>query len=236
MHVDILQRVGILLELRIHFEHDVILVQLRENRGHLPLPERVIQRVVNRLRQNSQPGCCVAINREGGLHPALLLIAGHVGQLIQISQFIDQFRSPLGKLVSVRVFHRVLELRAADAVFHGQVLHGLQIKGDSLHIGQTCIEPANDRDRVVFSLFARLQIDLNAAAIGQHVRAVHTDKGRQAHDIGILQYHFRQSLLALGQGRKRKRRRGFRDAQDDSGILHGEKSFGNNQEEENRKR
>ncbi len=116
----------------------MILVQLRENRGHLPLAERVIQRVVNRLRQNSQPRCGVAINRQRCLHSAVLLVAGHVGQLGQISQLIDQFRSPLGKLLAVRIFHRVLVLRAADAVFHGQVLHGLQVEGDSLHIGQTC--------------------------------------------------------------------------------------------------
>ncbi len=81
MHINLFQRVGILLECRIHFEHDVILVQLRKNRGDLPLAERVVQRVVDRLRQNSQPRCRVAINRQGCLHAALLLIAGHIAQL-----------------------------------------------------------------------------------------------------------------------------------------------------------
>ena len=42
---------GILLELRLHFEHHVVLVQLREDGGDLALAEGVVERVVDRLRQ-----------------------------------------------------------------------------------------------------------------------------------------------------------------------------------------
>ena len=180
----------------------MVLVQLRKNRGHLPLAERVVQRVVNRLRQNSQPRCRVAIDRERGLHAALLLVAGHVGQLRQIPQLIDQLRSPLGKLLPVRIFHRVLILRAADAVFHRQVLHGLQIEVNSLHLGNLALQAANDGRSVVVSLFARFQIDLDAPAIRQHVGAVNADERRQAHNVRILQNDFRQGLLPLRQRRK----------------------------------
>jgi hypothetical protein len=39
---------GILLELRIDFQHHVVLVQLREHRRDLPLAEGVVERVVDR--------------------------------------------------------------------------------------------------------------------------------------------------------------------------------------------
>ena len=64
IHVDILQRVGILLEARIDFEHDVILVELREHRGHLPLPEGVVEGVVDCWRQDSEPRGRIAIDHQ----------------------------------------------------------------------------------------------------------------------------------------------------------------------------
>src|SRR5207244_11243234 len=43
--VDVLQRVRALLEGRLHLQDDVVLVQLREDRRHLPLAEGVVERV-----------------------------------------------------------------------------------------------------------------------------------------------------------------------------------------------
>ena len=37
--------------MRTHFQHNVILVQLREHGGDLTLPKRVIERVIDGLRQ-----------------------------------------------------------------------------------------------------------------------------------------------------------------------------------------
>ena len=42
LHVDIVERMRIALQLRINFEHDVILVLLRVDDGDLPLAERVV--------------------------------------------------------------------------------------------------------------------------------------------------------------------------------------------------
>jgi hypothetical protein len=51
---------------------------------------------------------------------------------------------------------------------------------------------------------------------------------------GSFKMTLRQGLLPLRHGGKRKRCRGFRDAQENPGILHREKALGNDQEQENR--
>ena len=47
----LLRLIRILRELRIYFQHHVVLVQLRKYGGDLALPEGVVQRIVDRLRQ-----------------------------------------------------------------------------------------------------------------------------------------------------------------------------------------
>jgi len=42
LHVNIFQRFRALLKARRYFEHYVVLIELRENGGHLPLPERIV--------------------------------------------------------------------------------------------------------------------------------------------------------------------------------------------------
>ena len=54
--VDLVQRLRRELEMRLGFEDDAVLVELREHDRHLPLPERVVERVVNGLRQDVQRG------------------------------------------------------------------------------------------------------------------------------------------------------------------------------------
>ncbi len=62
--VNILQRFGILLKLRIDFHDDVILVQLREDGGDLALAESVVKRVVNVRRKNAESRCGVPVDGE----------------------------------------------------------------------------------------------------------------------------------------------------------------------------
>ena len=76
-----LERAGIALEVRLHLEDDVVLVQLREHRRDLPLAERVVERVVDHLRRDAEPRRRVAIDRQIGLQAAVLLIARDVAQL-----------------------------------------------------------------------------------------------------------------------------------------------------------
>src|SRR5260370_38206166 len=54
LYVNVFQRIGILLELRIDFQNDVILVELSEDRGDLVLAKGIVERVVNVGRKNSE--------------------------------------------------------------------------------------------------------------------------------------------------------------------------------------
>src|SRR5947207_8431807 len=59
--VYVVERLWILLKLRISFEHDVILIQLGKNRGDLALSESVVKRIVDGLRQNAETGSGITI-------------------------------------------------------------------------------------------------------------------------------------------------------------------------------
>src|SRR5581483_6854 len=55
LHINVLERFRTLLKLWMRFQDHVVLVQLGEHGRYLALTEGVIQSVVNRLRQNSEP-------------------------------------------------------------------------------------------------------------------------------------------------------------------------------------
>jgi len=52
----VVERVGRDLQPGIRFQDDVVLVELREDRGDLTLAERVVERVVDHLRRDAQAG------------------------------------------------------------------------------------------------------------------------------------------------------------------------------------
>jgi hypothetical protein len=76
------------------------------------------------------------------------------------------------QLVRVRIFERVLELRAADAVFHRQVLHRLHeqvMPSTSLSFRLQAANHVAGRNP---ALIERLQVDLDAAAVQRGIGAV----------------------------------------------------------------
>ena len=79
-HVNVFQGVRILLELRIHLEDNVILIELRKDGGDLALAEGVVKRVINVRRQNAQAGSGVAIDGERGEKALVQLVAGDITQ------------------------------------------------------------------------------------------------------------------------------------------------------------
>ena len=126
VHVDVFQRVGILLELRIDFQDHVVLVQLREDGGDLALAEGVVERVVD-VRGVMPRREAVSRSMTSVAQQALvLLVAGDVAQFPGCDcSFSMKLRRPVSQFLGVDIFQGVLILRAADAVFHGQVLHRL---------------------------------------------------------------------------------------------------------------
>ncbi len=53
-YIELAEIAGGLLEFRVHFQDDAILIELREHRRDLSLAKRVVQRVVDHLRCDAQ--------------------------------------------------------------------------------------------------------------------------------------------------------------------------------------
>ena len=100
-----------------------------------------------------------------GLQAAVLLVGGHVAQARTIAQLRPPVAAPRRQFLRVGVFHRVLILRAAHAVFHRQVLHRLHVKRDAVDLRQFRLQPRIISRGRRFALVARLQVDLNASAV-----------------------------------------------------------------------
>src|SRR6266436_2832358 len=226
-YINIFQRIRILLELRVHFEDHVILIELSKNRGDLPLAKSIVKRVVNVGGKNAEARGGVAVDGDGSDEALIQLVAGDIAKFRKRFQFVDEARSPVSKLLGVNIFKAVLELRAADAVFHSQVLDRLEEERYAIDFGERGLQAADDIGSVDVAPGQRFEIDLDAAAVQRGVRAVDADKRGKAFHGLVFENHVGESLLAAGHGRERNVLRAFRDTQDHSGILNGKKSFWN---------
>ncbi len=179
LHIQIFERSWVLLKLRSHFQDHVILIQLGEDGRNLALSKGVVERVINLRRKDSQPRCSIAVDRQVRLQPAVLLVAGHVLQFRQSAQLVHQFRRQRVQFAPVGILHGVLKLGAAHPVLHRQVLHRLHEQRDAFDLCQLRLQPANDVRRLCLALLPRLQVDLDAPAVGREVRAIHSNERRQ---------------------------------------------------------
>ena len=175
--VDLSQRLRPDLVARRGLEHHAILVRLRVDRRNQPLPERVVQRVVDGRDAHAEPARRIAIDGEEGLQPAILQVAGDVGQRRDLLQPIDQLRHPLAQAIRVRILEDELELRAADPILDRQVLHGLEVERDPGHLLQARPQALDDRRGRPGPLLVRLERDEHAPAVERRVAAVHADEG-----------------------------------------------------------
>ena len=225
LHVDRLERLGVLLKARGDLEDHVVLIELGEDRRDLALAEGVVEGVVDGLGQDGEARGEVAVDDQRGHEAAVLLVARHVAQLRESPEPLDEPRGPLGELPRVRVLEGILVLRAAHAILDGQVLHRLHVEGDPLHVLDRRAESADDGGGIGAPRVPGLEIDLDAPAVRRHVGPVHADERRQALDVGILQDDAREHLLALRHRRERHRRRRLRDAEDDPRVGDGEESL-----------
>ena len=119
-------------------------LELGEILRDLALAERVVERVVDRLRRNAETRRLVAI--DGDLESGRVgqQIAGDVGELRQRAQLIRQFLRPLVQLVDIGVLQRVLEAAAGDARADIDVLRRLQEQIGALDLGKLRPQPVDD--------------------------------------------------------------------------------------------
>ncbi len=143
LHIEIVERGGVGLEVGRDLHHHVILVELREDGGDLALAEGIVERVVDVGHGDAQPRSGVAVNDQLGSEALVLQVAGDVGKRGLLAQSVDHLARVGSELGLVGIFERVLELRAAHAVFHGQVLQRLQEELDAFDGGELALQTAD---------------------------------------------------------------------------------------------
>ena len=176
MHIDIVEVLGRELMIGGDLEHNVILVELGEDRRDQPLPEGVVKGVIDHLRGHAQPRSGVAIYHEVGFKTAGTLITGNVPQLGNLLQPLQELGYVIGQLLGVGIFKCVLILRAADPVLDGNVLYRLHVEDDPGNLADVRLQTTNNVGRAGAALVSRLQIDLKPANIRRHVRPINPDE------------------------------------------------------------
>ena len=98
-----------------------------------------------------------------------------------------------------RVLYGVLKLRAAHAVFYGQILDGLHVERDAVNLRQFRLQAANDRGSIVFALVpVRFQIRSRRVRCCAVVFAPSTPMNDDRFSTSLFfQNYFSQLLLAL---------------------------------------
>ena len=109
------------------------------------------------------------------------------------------------QLVGVGVFEGVLELRAADAVFHGEILHRLHEQRDAGDLGQLRLQAANHIAGADLALVERLEVDQNAAAVERGVGAIDADEGGEILHRRICQNDLGRAAAAASTSRETTR-------------------------------
>src|ERR1700731_744479 len=227
LYVNVFQRIGVLLELRIHFDDHVILIQLSEDGGDQALAESVVESVVDIGGKNAKARSGVAVDGECGDKALVQLVAGDIAKVGQCFQFLNEAACPVSEFLRINIFQAVLKLGAAHTVFDGQILNGLEEERNSVDFRKFGLEAADHIRGADIALGERLQIDLDAAAVERGVRAVDADERRKALDRWVFEDDAGQIPLALGHGRERNVLCALGNAQNDARVLHREKSFGN---------
>ncbi len=157
LHVEIVQRRRIGLEVLPHLHHHVVLVELGKDGGDLALAEGVVERVVHVGHGDAQPGRGVAIDHQLRAQALVLQIAGHVGHHAFLAQLVHHLARVDGQLVLVRIFQRVLELGPAHAVFHRQILQRLQKELDAFNAVHLALQALDHLRRGDLAHIERLQ-------------------------------------------------------------------------------
>ena len=194
------------------------------------LAERVIERVVDDLRLDSETRRGVAIDGDGQLRRGILRVGRDVGQLRQRLELGQQARRPGAQLALIRVLQDVLKLAARDAAADGDVLRRLQEQLGARHLRELRPQPVDDLRSRRRAVVAQLEADDEAAGIlriavaGAEERSEIGDVGVLCDDVGKL------SLDRLHLGR-RDVLAGFGNAKDQAGVLGREKALGDRHEE-----
>ena len=215
----------------------MILVERPVHGRDLALSKRVVESIVQSRGIDSHAAGGIAIDDQLGLQSFILLVRVLVAQFRQASQFVQQTWRPVIQVVEICTLQSVLVLRIAEAPANGEILGGLQDQRRARHDGQLA---AKTIDHIVggdqraalpemlrpagAALFQRLQHHKEPPLVQRCVSAGKSDYGINRrifhHDVDV-------ALHLVAHGLERNILCRHHRAHDASGILLGEKTFGN---------
>ena len=154
----------------------MVLVGLCVEGADLALTERVIKSGVNVVRSDTHARRGRPVDDQIFSQPPKLSVCSYVPELWLFAQFCNHLFSPRIEFGLIRVFQCVLELVAAGAIIHREVLYRLQVEADTFHFSQFGIKPADHRCRVHVTLGKWFQVDLDASAVECRIGPVDPDE------------------------------------------------------------
>ncbi len=175
-----------MLELRLHFEHDLVLIGRGIDRRDLPLAEGVVERLVDLVHRQSEPVGGVAIDLDRQMRGGDLLIGRDILQFGQLSHLRFEDRRPMVEFVDVGVGQRVLVLRAGQPAADRDVLRHLHEEFGALDAGDLLAQALDDLLRGGVALVIGLQPPKDARRILGGVVGRCAVIGEDALDAGIL--------------------------------------------------
>ena len=128
-HVDGLEAVRVLPEVRIYGHDHAVLIQLSVHGGDLTLAKGIIERIVDHGGADAQPRRRGAVDDQRRFEAAALLVGVHVGHGWQGADFAQDTRRPFVEFLDVVALQGELVLRAGRASAHAQIL--LHLHGES---------------------------------------------------------------------------------------------------------
>jgi hypothetical protein len=154
----------------------VVLVGLCVEGADLALTESVIKSGVNVVRGDIHARSCRPVNDQIFSQSPKLSVCSDVPQLWLFAQFCNHLFRPHIEFGLIRVFQCVLELVAAGAIIHCEILYRLQIEVDAFDFSQFGIKPAYHRCRVHMALGKWFQVDLDAPTVEGRVGPVYSNE------------------------------------------------------------
>jgi hypothetical protein len=198
-------RVG--LEARIDVHHHLRIAQRQVNQPDLPLAERVIQRVVDRLRRDAEAAGLHPVDLQPGLQASPRVdVADHVDQLGQFDHALAQRLAGLDDRVNVGAGQPVLIARRRTCQADIQVLHSIEKHADAGDLLQLRAQPVDHGLDRHAAHIQRLQAEPDvpdahhpAAHVGGHGVNRRVRQHRLTHEL-LQPFHLGEGDAGVGDG------------------------------------
>ncbi len=224
-HRQLVHQRGAGAELRRHFQHHAVLVELGEDGGDLALAESVVQGVVDGLHRHAEHAGLVAV--DGQLERTALVgqVVVHVGKFRALAQRFGQTGGLQRDLRAVHVRQRVLVLGGGHAGIQGDVLHRLEIQRHPGNARHGLLQARQDLIQPV-AVAALLEHDRQLALVERGVHGAGADEGRDTGHCRVAAQGFGHRFGALLHLREGNVLVGLHHAGDQAGVLFGQQALG----------